>query len=305
MGKRYALGFDIGGTKVEASLIDSDGEIIETLRYPAPKENGAMLDLIVDMANRVIGSQDIEGIGFSIPGRLDPITGLLRNAPHSPAIENSALATDLSARLPYRLAFENDANCLVSSEVMFGAARGYRHVVGIILGTGVGGGVIIDGQLLHGARGLAPEIGHMLLDINGRICGCGNQGCIEAYLSGPSVLARFHDAGGEAGVQDTKSLYQLRSSNTLAAQIIEDTEYYFVRMIGVLMSMYDPEAFVLGGGLSLQDRFYELSDEISKVCFGTDQAPPILRAEGGDSSGKLGAAALILRLTGVPFQEDE
>jgi len=294
MAKRYAIGFDIGGTKVEASLIDQEGGILETFRKPAPKENGTMLDLIVNMARQTIGRQEIEGIGFSIPGSLDPKTGLLRNAPNSPAIENTFLAADLAARLPHRLAFENDANCLVSSETLFGAARGYHYVVGIILGTGVGGGVIMDGQLLHGAHGLAPEIGHMLLDINGRVCGCGNRGCIEAYLSGPSVLARFHDAGGDTTVLDTKSLYLLGSSDDLAARIIKETENYFVRMIGVLMSMYDPEAFVLGGGLSLQQRFYELSDEIARVSFGTDRVPPILRAEGGDSSGKLGAAALIL-----------
>jgi len=291
---RYAIGFDIGGTKVEASLIDEEGGVSATLREPAPKENGPMLDLIARFAEQLGEQKTIEGIGFSIPGSINPDTGRLRNAPNSPAIEGTALPEDLAARLKTRLAFENDANCLAASEARFGAARGKRHVVGIILGTGVGGGVIVDGRLLNGAHGIAPELGHTLLDVNGRRCGCGNQGCVEAYLSGPSVLARFHDAGGAAEVTDTKTLYAHDGKDAIATRIIEETEYLFARFIGALMSMYDPEIFVLGGGLSLQPRFYELTDEIAGYSFGTRDIPPIVPAERGDSSGKLGAAALIL-----------
>ncbi len=292
---RYAIGFDIGGTKVEASLIDENGGIGGTLREPAPRDNAAMLDLIVRFATTLGATHAIEGIGFSIPGSIDPATGLLRNAPNSPAIEGTALREDLGRRLETRLAFENDANCLATSEAHFGAARGYRNVVGIILGTGVGGGVIIGGQVLHGAHGLAPEIGHTLLDIHGnRRCGCGNTGCVEAYLSGPSVLSRYHDAGGSEVVTNTKTLYARFASDPVARETIEQTEYYFCRFIGALMSTYDPEIFVLGGGLSLQPRFYDLAEEIARYSFGTKVIPPIVPAERGDSSGKLGAAALVL-----------
>lgn len=289
----FAIGFDIGGTKVECSLIDETGAIHNTLREPAPKDNPSMLALIERLTHEARAGHDIGGVGFSIPGSINPKTGLLRNAPNSPAIEGTALAADLKARLQMPLAFENDANCLAASEARFGAARGYKHVVGIILGTGVGGGVIIDGRLLNGAHGLAPEIGHTIIDYRGRLCGCGNRGCVEAYLSGPSVLARYHDAGGSKEVTNTKDMYARQDSDTIAADIIEETDLIFCRFIGSLISMYDPQVFVLGGGLSLQPRFYNLSERIAEFSFGTKEIPPIKKAEGGDSSGKLGAAALI------------
>lgn len=288
---RLALGLDIGGTKVEGSLIDEHGRILKTVRRDTPKENAAMLALVSQVVAELAGAHAIVGVGCAIPGSLDP-NGILRNAPNSPAIQGTALAADLAARVPFPLAFENDANCLALSERSFGAARGYDHVVGIILGTGLGGGVITAGKVLRGARGLAPEPGHLPLDVKGRPCQCGNRGCAEAYLSGPSLLRRYHDGGGDLSVKDTRELFR-RPEDGVAKAVLAETCELFARFVAALVSLYDPQVFVLGGGLSLQPMFYHQQDQIARYSFGTDQVPPILAAQHGDTSGKLGAAALI------------
>lgn len=286
-----AVGMDIGGTKIEGSLIDEHGNILKTLRQPALPDNEPMLDRIATMVQELRADHPVRGIGFSIPGSLDP-HGILRNAPNSPAINGTSFAADLATRIPGQLIFENDANCLAISERAFGAARGCDHVVGIILGTGVGAGVIINGKPLNGRGGLAAEPGHIPLDIHGRQCLCGNRGCVEAYLSGPSLLRRYHDDGGDPAVDDTRQLFE-RPDDAVAQKVITQTADMFARFIAALVSLYDPDAFVLGGGLSLQPMFYEQGARIAQYSFGTDQAPPVYKAERGDASGKLGAAALV------------
>lgn len=252
-----------------------------------------MLQRITDMAQELACEQAVLGVGLSIPGSLDS-AGILRNAPNSPAIDGSPLPADLALLLPFPLVFENDANCLALSEFTFGAARGFDFVVAIILGTGVGGGVILDGKILHGSSGLAPEIGHIPLDVKGRLCPCGNLGCVEAYLSGPSLLRRYRDAGGAPSVLDTPELF-LRSADPIALQILAETGDLFARFIATLVSLYDPDVFVLGGGLSLQPMFYQLQERIAELCFGCNQPPLIRAAQRGDASGKLGAASLVFQ----------
>lgn len=290
---KFVVGVDIGGTKIEASLIDSQGQIHQTLRQPALTQNEAMLNRIVEMVETLAHQSPIAGVGFAIPGSIDPKNGLLRNAPNSPGIQGTPLAADLSERLPYPLAFENDANCLALSERAFGAAKGYDHVIGIILGTGVGAGIIITGQVLGGANGLAPEPGHITLCYQGRQCLCGKKGCVEAYLSGPSILRRYQDAGGDQQISDTRSLFERQDQDSLASHIIEETRDMFVHFVSSLVSLYDPQIIVLGGGLSLQPMFTQQDAIIAALNFGTHETPPVVHAKHGDTSGKLGAAALI------------
>jgi len=228
-----------------------------------------------------------------VPGSLDPNTGQLRNAPNSPAIDGAFLREDFQRALPnHRIAIENDANCLAISEHRFGAAKGYSHVVAIILGTGVGGGVIHEGRLFTGSRGLAPEFGHIPIDIDGRYCADGNKGSVEAYLSGPSLLGRYREAGGDPSVTRTEDIFH-RTDDCAARALLAETALIYARFMAALISVYDPQVFALGGGVSRQDFFYRQSHLIAEFAFGTREPPPILRAEGGDASGKLGAAALI------------
>lgn len=288
---RLALGIDVGGTKIEAAIVAGDGSVLRQKRVAAPKDYDTTRTAILELIATLRDGAPLLGVGFSIPGSIDPVTQKLRNAPNSPAINGTPFFKELAQAIDLPVRCENDANCLTLSEFRFGAARGFKNVVGVILGSGVGGGVILDGKLFVGHRGLAPEIGHLPLDINGRRCLCGNTGCVEAYLSGHSLLRRYHDAGGNAAVNDTRTLFGL-VNDAIANAVIADTRRFYVHFVAMLVSIYDPEIVVLGGGLSLQSLFYECNDAIARHVFGEPIAPKIVPATGGDASGKRGAAAL-------------
>ena len=293
MQHSLAIGIDVGGTKVEGSLVSGDGKVHHTLRLPSPPDPKTMLSLIEQMVDDLSGNHSIQGVGFSIPGSLDPQTGRLRNAPNSPAVQGTHLARNLAHRLSHPLFFENDANCLVLSEYHFGAARGFAHVAGVIMGTGIGVGILYKGELFHTPRGLAPEPGHLPLNVNGRPCLCGNLGCVEAYLSGPSILRRYREAGGVR--ETTAEIFAHQEKDPAAAATLAETRFFFARFMAMLVSMYDPELIVLGGGLSRQNLYYQTQELTAPFIFGSRQVPPIRPAQGGDASGKLGAAALVFQ----------
>lgn len=290
----HVIGFDIGGTKIEAGLVAGDGRLVTTVRRATPPQRTALLATMADMVATLSVEHRPVAIGCSIPGSLDPLTGLLRNAPNSPQINGTPFGADVRALFDVPVTFDNDANCLVRSEVRFGVARGLGHVVGLIMGTGLGAGVLADGRLLQGSRGLAPEPGHTVLHHAGRPCLCGNRGCAEAYLSGTSVYARYREAGGPALPTGARAVFARRASDPLAARIINETMDLFARFVAGLISLYDPEMFVLGGGLSEQALYYEQVAAIAGYAFGTDHVPPLRAAGFGPASGKLGAAAMAL-----------
>lgn len=286
------LGFDVGGTKIEASLVDEDGALLQTRRVPTPPDRETHLQVMVELVDALSQGHRVAAIGFAIPGSLDPKTGLLRNAPNSPQINGTPFGLDLGRRLKQPLFFDNDANCLVRAEGRFGVARGVAHVVGIIMGTGLGAGVLSDGRMIQGSRGLAPEPGHTVLHHYGRPCLCGNRGCAEAYLSGTSVYARYREAGGEALANGARDVFASQSSNPVAAAVVRETMELFSRFVAGLIALYDPALIVLAGGLSAQAAYYQQSEAIAGYAFGTNEVPPLKAAKFGPTSGKLGAAAL-------------
>lgn len=293
MAKKYALGIDIGGTKIEGSLVDSSGAALTTIRIPTPLDcdetHTALSNLIQSLLPK---NKKILGVGLSIPGSIDPKSKKLRNAPNSPAINGTRFFEGLKKRLSLPVKIENDANCLILGEHKFGAAKGYKIAVGLIMGTGFGSGVMINGKLLNGSTGLAPELGHTILDTSGRLCLCGNRGCVEAYLSGASILRRYHDAGGDKTVTKTEAVFKNAKSDLIAANIVMTTKNLFSRFVASLVSIYDPEVIVLGGGLSKQRLYYGCAREISQHVFGSQKVPRIVPAAFGDASGKIGAAGM-------------
>lgn len=287
----WAIGFDIGGTKIEASLIDSEGNLDATLRDSTPETASETASLIAEMVAQLTRRRTICGIGFGIPGSLDG-DGVLRNAPNSPGIEGTRFRDDMMRLIPYPMAFENDANCLVMAESKFGKAKGMDFVVGVILGTGIGVGAILDGKLFRGAHGWAPEPGHLPLDIRGRTCRCGLKGCVEAYLSGPSLLKRFRELGGPLEM-DSEDLFE--SQDPIATELLDQTRELYLRFLGMLTSIFDPQILVLGGGLSNQPLFVEdIEGQIPSHSFGSDRAPRLVRSSLGSEAGKFGAAAIVL-----------
>lgn len=292
----YRIGIDLGGTKIEIVALDPNGQVALRHRIPTPSGYQQTLDGLaglVRMAEDRIGARATIGIG--IPGVISPATGLVKNA-NSIALNGHALDKDLGALLDRDVRVENDANCFALSEATDGAGAGYPVVFGVILGTGCGGGIVVHGRVIQGPHRVAGEWGHTPLpwprgeEIPGHACWCGKNGCLETYVAGPS-LARdcdgpdAHDASGlpaRAAAGDQKAAAALaRHADRLA------------RGLAVVINILDPDAIVLGGGLSNMDHLYtELPRLIPQHAFSDVIRTPILRNRHGDSSGVRGAAWL-------------
>ena len=203
----WRIGVDLGGTKIEALALSPDGGERVRVRVPTPRgDYDGTLDAIVSLASTCregLGVSDIAGIGIGIPGSFSPKTGLVRNA-NSTWLNGRPLLRDLEARFAWPVAIENDANCFALSEAADGAAQGCGTVFGVILGTGVGGGIVVDGKPLLGHNAVAGEWGHNPLpwpeadELPGPLCYCGKRGCIETFLSGPALERQYQTLSGQA-----------------------------------------------------------------------------------------------------------
>lgn len=292
------IGIDFGGTKIEAAALSEDGQLLATLRAPTPNTyDGAIATLreLIDRTEQQVGARGSIGVGA--PGSVSPRTGVMRNA-NAVYLNGRRFKEDLSDALgrPVRLA--NDANCLALSEAVDGAAKGARSTFAIILGTGCGGGLVVDGKLLEGANGVGGEWGHMPLpwpsaeENPGPACWCGQHGCLETWVSGSGLRRDFKARTGR----------ELTGEAILAAAMQGDgeAEAAFDRLIerlaramAVICNIVDPDVFVLGGGLSNVDMLYErLPGLIEPRVFSDQWSARIVKARWGDSSGVRGAARL-------------
>ena len=280
------IGVDLGGTKIEAIALDASGAEVFRKRVPTPRgDYAATLKAIVGLV-REAG----EGtVGVGIPGALSRVTGLVKNA-NSTWLIGKPLKEDLERILGREVRVENDANCFTLSEAVDGAGKSARVVFGVILGTGVGGGIAVDGQVLAGPNAIAGEWGHNPLPLPGAedlplpACYCGRSGCIETYLSGPG-LSRDHEAStgrklpAEEAVKDEKTF--ARYAERLA------------RALGGVINVLDPDVIVLGGGMSNVARLYtEVPRLWTPHVFSDRVATRLARNAHGDSSGVRGAAWL-------------
>jgi fructokinase len=292
------IGLDLGGTKTEIAALDRDGT--ELLRHRVPTPTGEYeasvraLAALVGDAERELGREAPVGLGH--PGALDAATGLLRNA-FATVFNERPLKADLSRLLHREVRFENDANCFALSEATDGAASGQRVVFGAILGTGAGSGLVIDGQLLRGAHGLAGEWGHNPLpwiradELPGPRCYCGRDGCIERFVSGPALTADHERATGNR--LDPAAIVAAASKGDAACRAsLERHEDRLARALAHVVNLVDPDVVVLGGGLSHFAHLYaNLPARIAAITYAR-ASPPIVRARHGDASGVRGAAML-------------
>lgn len=293
---RWRIGIDLGGTKTEIVALAAAGAIRLRRRAPTPPDRAASLALVaalVAAAERELGATAT--VGVAVPGSLSPTTGRLRGA-NSTWLNGAMLDHDLADALgrPVRLA--NDADCLALSEAADGAAAGLANVFAVILGTGVGGGVVVGGRLLEGRNRIVGEWGHNPLpwmtpdEYPGPACWCGQRGCIEAFLSGPGLAA---DADG-IGARDATPMPARAAAGEARAQAALDrhTER-LARALASVINLLDPQAIVLGGGLSNLPHLYERVPALwARYVFSDAVTTPLLRAAHGDSSGVLGAARL-------------
>jgi fructokinase len=289
------IGIDLGGTKTEGIVMDTQDQILLRERRPTPREQGYeaildnMLDLVLEL-ERQAGVPCTVGIGT--PGAISTRTGMLKNS-NTTCLNGRPVKTDLEARLQRVIRMTNDANCFALSEALDGAGRGRPVVFGIIMGTGVGGGIVVNGQVLDGLQHIAGEWGHNVLEPEGPPCYCGKRGCVETLISGPGFARDYQLNGGEPDVAAHDILARAQAGDAIAEAAIQRFLDRFGRALAVVINILDPHAVVLGGGLSNIARLYtEGPQHLARHIFNDELCTPILRNAFGDSSGVRGAAQL-------------
>ncbi|MFT6580342.1 MAG: ROK family protein [Alphaproteobacteria bacterium] len=293
------IGVDVGGTKIEAALVDTKGEILTRQRIPTPQNDyGAAIQAIADLTLKI---EEKAGepctVGMGIPGAISPKTGLVKNAPNAP-FNGHRLDKDLEVLLNRQAPMMNDANCFALSEATDGAAAGAQIVFGVILGTGCGGGIVINGEPLVGANAISGEWGHNPLpwthddERPGPRCGCGKTGCIETYLSGPGFEARHFDATGQH-ISAEIIVARAGDGDTACLASLAQYESRLARALSSIINVLDPDIIVLGGGMSNIDRLYSNVPQLwSQWIFSDHVSTRLVPPKFGDSSGVRGAAWL-------------
>lgn len=288
----FRIGIDLGGTKTEVVLLDPTGSILLRDRVPTDRSGyPAIVDGIVALARSTLRSADGRPVtlGVGIPGMWDASGQRVLNA-NTTELIGRPLKKDLEEKLKRPVALHNDANCFAMAEALAGAGRGHGCVFGVILGTGCGGGLVLDGRLREGPHGIAGEWGHLSIDPNGPECYCGKRGCVETLISGSGVQKSFREATGRAlSVEQISALAREGDPDCRAA--MEQMLFHFGRALGGLISILDPDVVVLGGGLSnLPELYAEGTELVRRFAFHPRVRTPIVRNELGDSAGVIGAA---------------
>jgi len=290
---RHRIGIDLGGTKTEAAVLDPAGEIVWRQRTETPP---AYPEIIRNMAALVGAAESALGVagtvGVGIPGVISPASGRVKNA-NTQILIGQALDRDLATALGREVRVENDANCFALSEAADGAGQGARCVFGVIIGTGCGGGIVVDGRVLGGRHRIAGEWGHTPLpwpradEYPQPPCWCGQHGCLELYLAGPG-LARSCDAPDAAAV-----LARAEAGDARAEAALERHADRLARGLAVICNVLDPDVIVLGGGLSNMAHLYDRVPALLRTYVFSDFVDtPVRRNRHGDSSGVRGAAWL-------------
>ena len=286
----YKIGVDLGGTKTEIIVLDENLNVLERKRVPTPQNNyDEILNTVATLVFDV--SQNISdfSLGICCPGTISKQTGLIKNS-NTQCLIGKSLKIDLENKLKKSISIENDANCFTMAESKIGAGIGFDLVFGVIMGTGVGGGIVINNILHSGKNNIAGEWGHHTLHHNGNPCYCGKSGCVETYISGPSLEKHWnHLTGLTQSMPEIINNFDIRIGKKWKDEFLENLGYGLANVIDIL----DPDVIILGGGLSNIDFLYtEGRDSIYSKVFSDIIETPILKNNLGDSSGVFGAALL-------------
>lgn len=321
--KEHVVGIDIGGTKLATVVADKTGHILGKVRKPTHSEKGPeyAIGLLFDMVREVVNQVGLEqtsisAIGVSCGGPLDTKTGIVYSPPNLPGWDALPLKALLESEFQVPTTIENDANASALAEFRFGGGRGYSAVLYMTMSTGIGGGIVIDGQVYHGANDSAGEVGHQILLPNGPRCGCGKRGCLEALCSGPAIARRAQAAlqkqrkGGKSptalltladgrieAVRSEHVLAAARTGDALALELVQETAYYMGWGIANLVNILNPDIVLLGtiavaaGDLLLDP----IRETVSKFAMTRPaEAVHIAPAQLGDALGDLAAVALVV-----------
>jgi fructokinase len=293
------IGIDLGGTKIEALAIDNDGQELARYRIDTPRgEYQGTIDAMVGLVRRLEKETGLIGsVGAGIPGSISAKTGLVKNA-NSTWLNGKPLDRDLTAALGREVRLSNDANCFAVSEATDGAAAGKHVVFGVILGTGCGGGVAIDGRVHAGQNGVGGEWGHNQLpwpseeEYPGPKCYCGKLGCLEMWISGTGLARDYKNVIGKERTA-RQIIEDFEAGDKDAAVVVDRLEDRLARGLANVINILDPDVIVIGGGVSQTKHLYEsVPKRLGKYVFGGEADTPIVQARFGDSSGVRGAAWL-------------
>jgi predicted NBD/HSP70 family sugar kinase len=297
----HLWGIDLGGTKIEGVILDPAAleRPICRLRVPTESEKGyehirAQIGRLVKMICAESGLPLPKRIGMGTPGVIDPHTGKLKNS-NTQCMNAQRLQDDLEADLGVPFAMANDANCFALAEATLGAARGYPTVFGVILGTGVGGGIVVNGHVLNGCHGIAGEWGQIVFDPHGPLSNYGTRGTVEALIAGPG-LERFYaeQSGHTRKLKEIVERAQAHNDPVAQATLDRLTDI-FAKAIGLIIDVLDPHAIVLGGGVGNIEALYteETRKKITAAIFNPTFEAALLKPALGDSAGVFGAAMLV------------
>jgi len=286
------IGIDLGGTKIEGILLDDRFNVVERTRIPTQQEKGykSIINSIVSLVEELkIKASDNVTIGVSAPGAISKKSGLIKNS-NTQCLIGMPLKEDLKQALDQEIAIENDANCFALAEATLGVAKNHNVVFGVIIGTGVGGGIVINGEVHKGRTYIAGEWGHHTLRVNGNKCYCGKLGCVETYISGPALEKKWTELTGK-----TESLPSI--IHNLDTEKGQQWKKEFLENFGIglanVIDILDPDVIVLGGGISNISFLYdEGRDAVYDKVFSDLVETPILKNQLGDSAGVFGASLL-------------
>lgn len=286
------IGIDLGGTKIEGILLDDKLNVIERKRIPTQQEKGykSIINSIASLVNELkTKATDNVTIGLCTPGAISKKTGLIKNS-NTQCLIGMPLQEDLTQILQQEISIENDANCFAIAEAIFGAAKNYNVVFGVIMGTGIGGGIVFNKKIHKGRTYIAGEWGHHTLRINGNKCYCGKLGCVETYISGPALEKRWTKLTGKT--EPLQSIVQNLDNKEGLQWKNEFLENFGIGLANVI-DILDPDVIVLGGGVSNIPFLYdEGRDSVYDKVFSDLIETPILKNQLGDSAGVFGASLL-------------
>jgi predicted NBD/HSP70 family sugar kinase len=297
-----AWGIDLGGTKIEGVILEDreSANVLKRLRIPTEAKNGYehIIGQIGRLVEVLIAETGIkpDRIGIGTPGTIEPSTGLMKNS-NTTCLNGMPLHRDIERTLGIKVEMANDANCFAIAETKLGAVKAKvpdaKVVFGIIMGTGVGGGLIVDGKIISGRHGIGGEWGHNFLDESGGDCYCGKVGCVERILSGPNLEKYYEDiVGVHKKLKDIVSAHKA-GDDEVATKTVHRLLHFFGKGFANIINTIDPDAVVIGGGLGNIDLLYTDGVwEVEKHIFNYTLETPFLRPMLGDSAGVFGAALL-------------
>ena len=310
-----AIGIDIGGTSIKGAAVYDDGKMLDVFSLPVVKGDSGevtvnkLIDVVEEYINKQNIAKEIVGIGIGIPGLLDIEKGIVTFSGNLKWVDLH-IADLFKKRLPYPVRIANDANVAAYGEAIFGAGKGVDYVVMLTLGTGVGGGIVLNGKLYEGNEGKGAEMGHIIMELNGRQCSCGRKGCLEAYASATALIndtkkameehpeSLMHQAAQELGKVDGRVAFiAARKGDEVALRVVD--QYVFFLCEGILnyCNIFRPNVVILSGGIANEGDylFDKINNYLRKAQYGFPRSPEVkvVPAKLGYDSGKIGAASLL------------